>query len=137
MADTKDAHSIDLPIEHITWHGNEIAFHRCGNGEPVVLIHGIASSFDTWNGVLPELGKVCTAVAPDLLGHGRSSKPRGDYSLGAFATGVRDFMEALDIPAATLVGHSMGGGMRCNSRTSSRSAAAGWCSSTVVGLGRR
>ena len=111
MPDTKDAHSIDLPVERITWHGHEIAFHRCGRGEPIILIHGIASSFDTWNGVLPELGKTFTAVAPDLLGHGRSSKPRGDYSLGAFATTLRDFMEALDIPSATIVGHSMGGGI--------------------------
>lgn len=111
MPDERDAHQIDLPVERITWHGNEIAFHRCGEGEPVVLIHGIASSFNTWNAVLPELGKSHLAVAPDLLGHGRSSKPRGDYSLGAFATGIRDFMEALEIPSATIVGHSMGGGI--------------------------
>lgn len=111
MPDVRDAHEIDLPTERITWHGNEIAFHRCGDGEPVILIHGIASSYNTWNAVLPELGKTCTAVAPDLLGHGRSSKPRGDYSLGAFATGIRDFMEALEIPSATIVGHSMGGGI--------------------------
>ena len=111
MPDVRDAHDIDLPIETITWHGNEIAFHRCGDGEPILLIHGIASSFDTWNAVLPELGRTHLAVAPDLLGHGRSSKPRGDYSLGAFATTLRDFMEALEIPSATIVGHSMGGGI--------------------------
>lgn len=111
MPDARNAHDIDLAVERISWHGNEIAFHRCGNGEPVILIHGIASSFDTWNAVLPELGTRCEAIAPDLLGHGRSSKPRGDYSLGAFATGIRDFMEALEIPAATIVGHSMGGGI--------------------------
>ena len=111
MPDVRDAHRIKLPVETIEWHGNEVAFHRCGDGEPVILIHGIASSFDTWNAVLPELGKSHLAVAPDLLGHGRSSKPRGDYSLGAFATGIRDFMEALEIPSATIVGHSMGGGI--------------------------
>ena len=111
MPDVSNAHQIDLPVERINWHGNEIAFHRCGNGEPVILIHGIASSFNTWNAVLPELGKSHLAAAPDLLGHGRSSKPRGDYSLGAFATGIRDFMEALEIPSATIVGHSMGGGI--------------------------
>ena len=111
MPDVRDAHEIELPVERIAWHGNEIAYHRCGDGDPVILIHGIASSFDTWNAVLPELGRTCLAVAPDLLGHGRSSKPRGDYSLGAFATGIRDFMEALEIPSATIVGHSMGGGI--------------------------
>lgn len=111
MPDVRDAHQIDLAVERLSWHGNEIAFHRCGEGEPVIFIHGIASSFDTWNAVLPELGKTHLAIAPDLLGHGRSSKPRGDYSLGAFATNLRDFMEALEIPSATIVGHSMGGGI--------------------------
>jgi pimeloyl-ACP methyl ester carboxylesterase len=113
MTDTAyDAHQIDLAIDRLSWHGNEIAYHRCGStGEPVIFIHGIASSFDTWNAVLPEIGKRHRALAPDLLGHGRSSKPRGDYSLGAFATTTRDFMEALEIPSATIVGHSMGGGI--------------------------
>ena len=100
-----------LPAQKLKWHNDEIVFHRCGEGEPVVLIHGIAGSFDTWNGVLPLLGKKVEAVAPDLIGHGRSGKPRGDYSLGAFATGIRDLMEALEIPSATIVGHSLGGGI--------------------------
>ncbi|HYI44499.1 MAG TPA: alpha/beta fold hydrolase [Actinomycetota bacterium] len=107
----KDVTEIDVPTQVLRWHGNEVVFHRCGDGQPVLLIHGIAGSFDTWNGVLPEVGRGCMAVAPDLLGHGRSTKPRGDYSLGAFATGLRDLMEALDIPSATIVGHSLGGGI--------------------------
>ena len=112
MTDTRDPHQIDLKVERLTWHGNDVAFHRCGDGgEPIIFIHGIASSFDTWNGVLPEIGTKHRAMAPDLLGHGRSSKPRADYSLGAFATAIRDFMEALNIPSATIVGHSMGGGI--------------------------
>ncbi|MGH2805732.1 MAG: alpha/beta fold hydrolase [Actinomycetota bacterium] len=101
----------DIPTEKVSWHSNEIVFRRCGDGPAVILLHGIAGSFDTWNGVLPALGKKCYAVAPDLLGHGRSAKPRGDYSLGAYATGVRDLMEALEIPSATIVGHSLGGGI--------------------------
>jgi pimeloyl-ACP methyl ester carboxylesterase len=50
-------------------------------------------------------------IAPDLLGHGRSAKPRGDYSLGAYATGLRDLLVALDQPKATVAGHSLGGGI--------------------------
>lgn len=111
MTEGRDPHDIDLPVETLSWHGKEIAYHRCGSGEPVIFIHGIASSFDSWNAVLPEVGKTHLAIAPDLPGHGRSSKPRGDYSLGAFATGIRDLMEALEIPSATIVGHSMGGGI--------------------------
>ena len=50
-------------------------------------------------------------VAPDLLGHGGSAKPRGDYSLGAYASGLRDLLAALGHERATVVGHSMGGGI--------------------------
>ena len=100
-----------IPTERISWHNNEIVFRRCGEGEAVILLHGIAGSFDTWTPVLPRLGESCHAIAPDLLGHGRSAKPRGDYSLGAYATGLRDLMEALEIASATVVGHSLGGGI--------------------------
>ena len=50
-------------------------------------------------------------MAPDLFGHGESAKPRGDYSLGAHASGLRDLMVALGIERATFVGHSLGGGI--------------------------
>jgi pimeloyl-ACP methyl ester carboxylesterase len=50
-------------------------------------------------------------LAPDLLGHGESAKPRGDYSLGAHAAGLRDLMIALGEERATVVGHSLGGGI--------------------------
>jgi len=77
----------------------------------VLLVHGIAGSSDTWEPVLPALGEGCDVIAPDLLGHGRSAKPRGDYSLGAYATVLRDLLRALEIGSATVVGHSMGGGI--------------------------
>src|SRR5690606_32893445 len=60
---------------------------------------------------LPALPRHATVVAPDLLGHGRSSKPRHDYSLGSFASSLRDLLVALDIDRATLVGQSLGGGI--------------------------
>src|SRR2546423_10839178 len=71
----------------------------------------MASSSTTWNSVAPLLAEQATIVAPDLPGHGGSTNPGGDYSLGAHASWVRDLMIALDIPAATLVGHSLGGGV--------------------------
>jgi pimeloyl-ACP methyl ester carboxylesterase len=50
-------------------------------------------------------------IAPDLIGHGRSAKPRGDYSLGAYAAGVRDLLAVLGFERGTVVGHSFGGGI--------------------------
>jgi pimeloyl-ACP methyl ester carboxylesterase len=65
----------------------------------------------TWDAALPWLAERYTVVTPDLLGHGLSAKPRGDYSLGAFASGIRDLLGALGHFRATIVGHSLGGGI--------------------------
>ena len=59
----------------------------------------------------PALSQHFTVIAPDLLGHGASATPRGDYSLGAHASGVRDLLTALGHDRATVVGHSLGGGI--------------------------
>jgi pimeloyl-ACP methyl ester carboxylesterase len=100
----------------IRLHGHKIVC-RIGGGEPrggrpvLVLIHGVAGSSVTWEAVLPALARRYTVVAPDLLGHGQSDKPRHDYSLGAYANMVRDLMIAFGIDRATIVGHSFGGGV--------------------------
>ena len=65
----------------------------------------------TWRAILPQLAKKYRVIAPDLLGHGRSSKPRTDYSLGAFAVGLRDLLDELGVESATVVGQSLGGGI--------------------------
>jgi pimeloyl-ACP methyl ester carboxylesterase len=65
----------------------------------------------TWEPVHAKLAQRFTVIAPDLLGHGESDKPRADYSLAAFANGVRDLLTALDIDRVTIVGHSLGGGI--------------------------
>jgi pimeloyl-ACP methyl ester carboxylesterase len=77
----------------------------------VVLLHGIAGTSSTWDAVIPRLAEHYDVLAPDLLGHGESAKPHGDYSLGAYANVVRDLLEALGVGPATIVGHSLGGGI--------------------------
>lgn len=77
----------------------------------MLLVHGIAGSCNTFQPVLEVLAERHQVIAPDLLGHGQSGKPRGDYSLGAHASGLRDLLEMLQIPSATIVGHSLGGGV--------------------------
>ncbi len=76
-----------------------------------MLIHGLAGSSRTWDAVMPVLAERYDVIAPDLLGHGESAKPMGDYSLGAFASGLRDFLAVLDVKSVTIVGHSFGGGV--------------------------
>jgi pimeloyl-ACP methyl ester carboxylesterase len=97
--------------ESAVLHGIPVTYHVAGSGPAVVLIHGITSSSRTWKQVMPALAEHHTVIAPDLLGHGRSAKPRGDYSLGAYASGIRDLLIYLDVPRVTVVGHSLGGGI--------------------------
>jgi pimeloyl-ACP methyl ester carboxylesterase len=95
----------------IELHGHRMLFREAGAGPPVVLIHGMVNSSRHWEQVGDALAQDYRVVAPDLLGHGNSAKPEGDYSLGAHAAGVRDLLAALSIDRATIVGHSLGGGV--------------------------
>src|SRR5438105_10723809 len=97
--------------EEITLHGHHVRYRQEGWGPVILLIHGITGSSDTWDGVIEPLAERYTVVAPDLLGHGESAKPRGDYSLGAYASGVRDLLQAIGHDRTTVVGHSLGGGV--------------------------
>jgi pimeloyl-ACP methyl ester carboxylesterase len=77
----------------------------------LLLLHGVTNSSQTWERVAPLLSRRFTLIAPDLLGHGESATPRGDYSLGAHANGVRDLLTALGHDRVTVIGHSFGGGI--------------------------
>jgi pimeloyl-ACP methyl ester carboxylesterase len=101
---------MSTPTE-IELHGHRVCFRLRGQGPLVVLIHGITGRSDQWEPAIEHLAAEHTVLAPDLLGHGESAKPRGDYSLGAYASAVRDTMVALGHDRGTIVGHSLGGGI--------------------------
>ncbi|MCH6171004.1 alpha/beta fold hydrolase [Pseudonocardia alaniniphila] len=109
------AFAVPVTQREIVLHGQRVTFLEAGadcDGPVVVLLHGLASSSRTWSSVLPLLGRHAHVIAPDLLGHGQSAKPRtGDYSLGAYATELRDLLLTLGLDQATIVGHSFGGGV--------------------------
>jgi pimeloyl-ACP methyl ester carboxylesterase len=92
-------------------HGHRRAFVVAGEGPALLAIHGIGHDHRTWLPSLPALAKNFTVIAPDLLGHGSSDKPRADYSMGGFANGIRDLLTVLGINRATVMGHSLGGGV--------------------------
>jgi len=104
MASAFDAWQVDL-------HGHRVIYRIAGNGPPVVLIHGMVNSSRHWEDVALRLADRYTVVAPDLIGHGDSATPRGDYSLGAHAASIRDLLSVIGIERATIVGHSLGGGV--------------------------
>jgi len=92
-------------------HGRRVIYRIAGSGPPVVLVHGMLNSSSHWQSVALQLAAEHTVVAPDLIGHGDSAAPRGDYSLGAHAASIRDLLAAIGIDRATIVGHSLGGGV--------------------------
>src|SRR5919109_5604759 len=100
-----------LTPHELTLHGHQVTYRTAGRGPVLLLLHGITNSSQTWEHVAPLLSERFTLIAPDLLGHGESATPRGDYSLGAHATGVRDLLTALGHERATVIGHSLGGGI--------------------------
>jgi pimeloyl-ACP methyl ester carboxylesterase len=99
-------------LKYLELYGDRVAYRDVGGGnDVVVLIHGMAGSSETWRAVIPRLSRKYRVVAPDLLGHGHSAKPRADYSLGAFAVWLRDLLDELGISRATIIGQSLGGGV--------------------------
>jgi pimeloyl-ACP methyl ester carboxylesterase len=95
----------------IELHGHRVLYRIAGDGPPVVLIHGMVNSSKHWEKVALRLADRYTVIAPDLLGHGDSAAVRGDYSLGAHACSIRDLLTTIGIDRATIVGHSLGGGI--------------------------
>jgi pimeloyl-ACP methyl ester carboxylesterase len=95
----------------IALHGRRVIYRIAGSGPPIVLIHGMLNSSSHWQSVALELARDHTVIAPDLIGHGDSAAPRGDYSLGAHAASIRDLLAAIGVDRASIVGHSLGGGV--------------------------
>jgi pimeloyl-ACP methyl ester carboxylesterase len=91
--------------------GYRMRYLEAGTGEPVILLHGLADSAETWSRVQGGLARHFRVLAPDLLGCGASEKPRINYSLWAQAAYVRHFMDAVGITRAYVAGHSLGGGL--------------------------
>jgi pimeloyl-ACP methyl ester carboxylesterase len=99
-------------VWEVDLHGHRVIYRTAGSGPPVVLIHGMVNSSRHWHEVaLPLARGGFTVIAPDLIGHGDSATPRGDYSLGAHAAVIRDLLAVIGIERATIVGHSLGGGI--------------------------
>ena len=102
----------EVRTEVVLLHGHRVSCRIGGTAGPVLLLlHGLLGSGASFGAALDELARTHRVVAPDLLGHGASEKPSGDYSLGALATLARDLLVVLGVESATVVGHSLGGGV--------------------------
>jgi pimeloyl-ACP methyl ester carboxylesterase len=95
----------------IVLHGRSVTYLEAGEGPVLLLIHGMAGTSENWDAVIEPLARNHTVIAPDFPGHGESEPGGGDYSLGGLAAGLRDLLAVLGHDRATLVGHSLGGGV--------------------------
>lgn len=98
-------------LKNLDLHGERVVYVDEGSGEVLLLLHGMAGSSQTWRSVIKPLSRRFRVIAPDLPGHGESTKQRSDYSLGAFAVLLRDLLDELGVTRATIIGHSLGGGV--------------------------
>jgi len=109
---TKARPTMDFELRETTLHGHRVCYRMAGEGPAIALIHGVTSHSGVWSEFVRDVIEAgYTVVAPDLFGHGASAKPEGDYSLGAYASGVRDLLGVLGFESATVCGHSLGGGI--------------------------
>jgi len=98
-------------VKTATVHGHSVSYLQAGEGPVLLLVHGIAGTCENWREVVEPLARHHTVIAPDFPGHGASEAAAGDYSIGALASGLRDLLLALGHERASLVGHSLGGGV--------------------------
>ena len=99
-----------MHVKSVMLHGRSVQYAEAGEGPVLLLIHGMAGTFANWEAVIEPLSRRHTVIAPDLPGHGGSGRG-ADYSLGSLAAGLRDLLVALGHDRATLIGHSLGGGI--------------------------
>src|SRR4029077_4981979 len=107
---TSVAARTETSYKEVELHGHTVGYQSMGDGPLLILLQGITSNSDAWRDVMPRLAERSTVIAPDLLGHGRSAKPKGDYSLGAFAAGVRDLLPLLGPQRGPVGGTPLRGG---------------------------
>ena len=89
--------------------GIDIHYETAGQGEPLLLLHGLGSRSEDWQLQVPAFAGCYRVITADMRGHGRTAKPPGPYSVPMMAADVLGLLDALGIDAAHLVGLSMGG----------------------------
>ncbi len=92
--------------------GQKLAYHRSGQGEPLLLVHGITTYSFIWRKIVPRLAAKFDVLSVDLLGCGESDKPtNADLSIAAQADLIRKFIKSISIPKIHLICHDIGGGI--------------------------
>ena len=100
-----------LPPKTAQANGHTIFYTVKGEGKPLLLIHGYGAGMWVWEKQMEILSQFYRVYAVDVIGHGFSDRPKIPYTPEAYIHFLKDFMEAVGIEKATLIGNSMGGGI--------------------------
>src|SRR5215213_5360474 len=93
----------------ITLNGIDVFYEKRGQGDPVLLVHGLGSSTEDWEAQVDALAHEFTVITYDVRGHGRTAKPATSYSVAQFAADAAALVCALGLGPVHVVGLSMGG----------------------------
>jgi pimeloyl-ACP methyl ester carboxylesterase len=88
--------------------GNRLHYRETGQGPVVILLHGLGGDGSRWTSATAALAGDLRVIALDQIGFGESDKPLVNYNHALLAEFLVEFMRAIDVPKASLVGHSMG-----------------------------
>ncbi|MEP0825115.1 MAG: alpha/beta fold hydrolase, partial [Nitrososphaera sp.] len=86
-----------------------VRYADLGSGPPVLLIHGLGGSIESWTNNIEELAKTLRVIAIDLPGFGQSDKPKINYTIKFYRDFIVDFLEQLQVDKISIVGSSLGG----------------------------
>jgi len=98
-----------MPTRTIRVNDVDLAYDIAGQGEPVLLIHGLGSGRHDWDPQMAQLSTRYRVITYDVRGHGDSSKPRGPYNMEQFAEDAAAMIRELALPPVHVVGLSLGG----------------------------
>ncbi|WP_182481137.1 alpha/beta fold hydrolase [Nocardioides immobilis] len=99
----------DLHLNEVTVDGRRLTYVDYGDGPPVLMVHGMAGSWETWLANIPALGERHRVIAVDLPGFGGSEPLPTEDSFGSYVSSLRALLDELAIPSVAIVGHSLGG----------------------------
>jgi len=107
---THDSISPEYPFEshYVDVHGSKMHYIEQGSGDPILFLHGNPASSYLWRNVIPHLSPHGRAIAPDLIGYGKSDKPFIEYRVFDQIKYIEGFIEALKLKTITLVVHDWG-----------------------------
>ncbi|MFX1499181.1 MAG: alpha/beta fold hydrolase [Promethearchaeota archaeon] len=91
--------------------GIRMYYEMAGEGEPLLLIHGLGSSTRDWEFQVPTFSQKYQVITIDLRGHGKTDKPKGPYDMRMFANDIKELLEEIGIKWTHILGISLGGGI--------------------------